>query len=213
MSAIHRRTIPILITFFAGLLMTTEWFLPIPGISEWTDAAKTIAVIIVGFMFIPGLMNLVASHYAKINESFKTRKNNQWFYSGVLIFVIALFIVPGVVLGPPSGTYSWIFNYLLLPTSATGYAAILFPMLAGCYRAVRARSPEATILVVTVVIVLLANAPIWAANIPGVTEISAWLFKALVDPVYRAITIGVGIGSLVVALKTLLGLETRHLGG
>ena len=212
MSTFYRKTIPVLITFFAGMLMAVEWFVPISGIGAWTDVVKSIAVIVVGFMFIPGLINLVYSHLSRTRESLKSRKDNQWFYSCVLLFVVALFIVPGVVLGPTSATYTWIFNWILTPSAATGYAAILFPMLAGCYSSVRARGREAAVLVASVVIVLLANAPLWAAAIPYLADLSALLFRLFVDPVFRAITIGVGIGSLVVSLRTLLGLETRHLG-
>lgn len=193
--------------------MTVEWFTPVPGISTWTDTVKSIAVIVVGFMFIPGLVNLSLDHLTKIRTSLQQAgRRSQWFYSGTLLFVIALFIVPGLALGPASTTYTWIFNYILLPAAATGYAAALFPMLSGCYRSVRARTKEAAALLGAVIIVLLVNGPIWAAAIPYLAQLSALLFSMIVDPVYRAITIGVGIGSLVISLKTLLGLETRHLG-
>jgi hypothetical protein len=60
--------------------------------------------------------------------------------------------------------------------------------------------------------VILGNTPIFPAYFPGFFYTREWIFTAVVGGAYRGIRIGVGMGAVVLGIRTLLGLETGYLG-
>jgi hypothetical protein len=76
----------------------------------------------------------------------------------------------------------------------------------------RARTFEAALLFTTAVLVILGNTPIFPAMFPQFFYIREWIFGPIVGGAYRGIRIGIGMGAVVLGIRTLIGLETGYLG-
>jgi hypothetical protein len=112
-----------------------------------------------------------------------------------------------------TGDESWfIKGYVgvLNPVTSTMFALLVLHRL-GAYRAFRARSVIATILLVSAVIVMLGRVPMGEQLIPGIAGVSDWLLNVPNMAAKRAIAIGLGLGGSATALKIVLGIEAPHL--
>jgi hypothetical protein len=76
----------------------------------------------------------------------------------------------------------------------------------------RARSIESALLLITGVIVMLRNAPIGNVIWTGFPVIGSWLLDVPSVAGNRAVFIGVGIGTVLLGLRVLLGYERSYLG-
>ncbi len=119
----------------------------------------------------------------------------------------------GIFMGRSSDTYQWMYTNFNLPLSSTAYAATLFYLASATYRVIRARSTETTILVVVSIVVIMGNMPMFVTYIPALMTVKNWLAEVVVTAAYRAITIGVGLGGILMGVRTLLAMETGFLGG
>jgi hypothetical protein len=109
---------------------------------------------------------------------------------------------------------------------AAMFSIIAFFILSAAYRAFRARSVEATILLGTALIVILSLMGIVSAYWDGavtslagdsankdlilnfkITEISNWLRNTFQTPAITGIRFGIGLGTLSMAIRIWLGLE------
>ncbi len=148
-----------------------------------------------------------------------TRQREDWVYS--LILLVTMFIYAGfrayVEINPTNATaaanYALIYNYILSPLSSGIWACLAFYVASASYRAFRARSLEATILLISAVVVMLGAAPIGAQIWSKFPKIQRWLLNVPNMTGQRGIVIGAAIGSFVTALRVLLGIERGHLGG
>jgi len=81
------------------------------------------------------------------------------------------------------------------------------------YRAFRARTLEAAILLVSGTIVMLANAPVGGSIWGGFTPLKDWIFDVPNMSTMRGITIGAALGALALGARTLMGKERGYLRG
>jgi hypothetical protein len=92
------------------------------------------------------------------------------------------------------------------------YSSLAFYMAYGAYKVLRARNFEAGLLFITAVLVILGNTPIFPATYPGFFYMREWIFGPIVSGAYRGVRIGIGMGAVVLGIRTLLGMETGYLG-
>lgn len=92
------------------------------------------------------------------------------------------------------------------------YSSLAFYMAYGAYKVLRARTFEAALLFATAVLVIIGNTPIFPAMFPGFFHMREWIFGPIVGGAYRGIRIGIGMGAVVLGIRTLIGLETGYLG-
>jgi hypothetical protein len=99
-----------------------------------------------------------------------------------------------------------------LPLGSTAYAATLFYLASATYRVLRARSTETIILLVVGIVTIMSNMPMLVTYIPPLLTFKTWIADVIVKSSYRAITIGVGLGGILMGVRTLLAMETGFLG-
>jgi hypothetical protein len=112
----------------------------------------------------------------------------------------------------PGGPLQWTYDNLYSPMSATMFSLLGFFIASAAFRAFRARSLEATLLLGTAVIIMLGQVPLGAA-VPGVAELSAWILAVPLTAAKRALTFGVALGAIATALRIIFGVERAYLGG
>jgi hypothetical protein len=141
-------------------------------------------------------------------------RKEQIGFSAVLLFMLAVHIVIGLVTGQyeQGVAYNWLYNSIYMPISSTMYSSLAFYMAYGAYKVLRARNFDAALLFITAVLVIIGNTPMFPAIYPGFFHMREWIFGPIVSGAYRGVRIGIGIGAVVLGIKTLIGMETGYLG-
>ena len=202
-----QRELPKVITFVVGMFLAVQYFIP-HKISEAIYTTSLDWDIIIGiFAIILGIASLIHFHMTKIH-----RKEPAYRYSYVLLAGLAFMIITGIWTGVESESLflRWGYTGILNPVSSTMFALLAFYIASAAFRAFRARTVVATILLVSAVIVMLGRVPVGEA-IPGITWLSDRLLNVPNMAAKRAIAIGLGLGGSATALKIVLGIEAPHL--
>jgi len=207
----YKRDIPLAITFLVGIIAVLEYYTDVQVIADTFTIIKNYGIVLQAFALGLGAVNLFRVHGRRISER---RGGNDWLFSGWLLLMMIVFIIFGLWRGQfdTDPTYSWLYNAIYLPLGSTMYSSLAFYMAYGAYKVLRARNFEATLLFITAVLVIIGNTPIFPAYYPGFFHMREWIFTAVVGGAYRGIRIGVGMGAVVLGIRTLLGLETGYLG-
>ena len=203
-----KRTIPIVITFLVGFLMIGQWFLNIASVDGVATSIQQWGIILSAFAMGIGSVNIIIRNVRRIQK----REGIDWLYAIWLLSVFFLFSIVGIGFGSDSPQYRYIFNTILQPLSGTMYPATLFFLSSAIYRTFRVRNKEALAFVFAGSLMLLANAPIVASFLPFMTPLKAWIMDVEVTSAYRAILLGIGLGTIMLGFRVLFGIETAHLG-
>ncbi|RJO67348.1 MAG: hypothetical protein C4523_09895 [Myxococcales bacterium] len=116
-------------------------------------------------------------------------------------------------------SFQWIFDNVYSPLSSTMFALLAFFIASAAYRAFRAHSPEALLLLLAGFVVMLGQIPLgdtltaWLPEWLQMSDIADWIMIYPNMASQRAIMIGVALGVISTALKIILGLERGYLGG
>lgn len=208
MSLLVRRQIPVLIVFVTALLVMVDYFLKIPGTGPVVKDLQNWGIILAAFALGFGAVNLFYLHTRHISR----RTPGQWPFSIWLLVVLIIFTVVGVAAGATSDQYSWLYNASYFALSATVYSSLGFYMTSGCYRALRARNAESTLLLIVGAIILMMNAPAFVVAVPIVGEMGSWISAVPTTSAQRGIMIGASLGAIALGVRTMTGRETGFLG-
>jgi hypothetical protein len=106
----------------------------------------------------------------------------------------------------------WIYDKFFAPLQATMFSLLAFYIASAAFRAFRARSVEATLLLAAGAIVMLGQVPLGDELTFGLaTPMHAFLMGNVVKAGQRAIIIGASLGVLATGLRIVLGLERSYL--
>jgi len=195
--------------------------------------------ILSGFLLGLGMFSLLRIHGRRV-----AKQQTDWVFSLVLLASMFGMILFGywdfIVRQSPAGAKipfapspDWgyaqygkdlLFDGLLQQMDATMFSLIAFFILSAAYRAFRARSLEATILLITALIVILSLMGVvvnfWDAGVTALAHdpnspltnlklsvIAKWLQDTLQSSSIRGLDFGVGIGLLAMSLRLWLSLE------
>lgn len=221
-----KRTIPLLITFLCGWAMVIQYyFVPLNFLGEkmtnWFAAITAFAYV------------LAAGSLYVVNGKRVRDRSEGWMYNVVLLVSLTMTLYLGIFnqllgLGYPghlpidAGTnFDWMFQYIFTPLSATMFALLAFYIASACYRAFKARSIEATLLLGTAFLVMLLRVPL-GEYLFNFVNVGGWDINWFLDKIIiggfsnagqRAIQVAAAIGLISVSLKIILGIERSYLGG
>lgn len=205
-----KRTLPLMIVIVFGFLFVGYTFIPHKVSQDFYDWYMDWLKAMSPFGVILGIMSITMAHTARIQ-----RRVANWPYSIVTLFGMYFTASSGFIWGTQEGTpYMWIFRNIQMPMGATMFALLAFYIASAAYKAFRARSAEATVLLVAAVIVMLGQVPIGVAMFgEGITDITQWILDVPNLASKRGIALGVGLGMVATSLRILLGIERTYLGG
>lgn len=204
-----------MIVMVGGILMILQYFIPhqisdtiFEYYTDWTP-------IIVAFALVLGVGSLTRIHSHKIR-----RKSKNWPYSWAVLIPLYLMPVlahmwPGSVSGgmdSPS-IFHFIFMHVQVPIQATMFSLLAFYIASAAFRAFRAKSALATLLLLSAVVVMLGQVPIGELLGRWFPETGLWILRYPNLAAKRAIMLGVGFGMLATNLKIIFGVERSWLGG
>lgn len=229
-----KRTIPILITSLVGFALVIAFFVPREPFATIDRLVPDFFNIIAAFAFVLGGGNLLRVHLTKV-----TRRDHEWVYSLVTLVGFLLMLGFGLLkiaktdggIGPnfsmelsdPALFFNWLYDGVFTPCQATMFSLLAFFVASASYRAFRAKTPEATVLLIAAFVILLGRTPVGefvTAWIPApfdqylhVPNLSQWIMSTPNLAGQRTIQIGIALGIISSSLRLILGIERSHLGG
>lgn len=187
-----------------GCFMAVQYF--IPAMVPVYDRINDYLQIIFAFSIVLGVASVVHRHGGRLRK-----RKKDWLYSLAAIASMALMLAAGFIGGRGrESLFQQLFNAVLLPVQATMFALLAFYLASASFRAFRTRSLDATVLLISAVIVMIGRLD--DGQTLHIPDISRWILNSPNLVAKRAILIGVGLGMASTALKVVLGIERSYLG-
>ena len=210
------RTLPVIIAFCFGAMGIAIYYIPHAGAQNIERELALWLRIVAAFAYFLGLYSLMNLHWERIR-----RKTAGWGYSLIVYAsfgLMFLFVVYNDGSGPfqpqaRGGGYQWLFQNVQVPCSSTMFSLLAFFIASAAYRTFRARTPEAAILLVAAVIMMLGRVPIGRAISDLLPQAAEWLMEVPNLAAKRGILLGVSLGAIATSLRIIFGIERSYLGG
>lgn len=200
-SILRRREVPMALCIFTTVFLLFSYYTNIaPDLASnfrvWMTQISMFA------MFV-GVVMLIQRHVQMI-----MRRTPGWQYSIVVFF---FFIMYTIVQYSSKDVYTFVLNNIYTPMTYAGTGAIVPVVI--YYRGARIKSIYSAILILTLFISNFYNSVIGPVIFgPGIIPLGAWIKDVINTGAMRAITIGMGLGLLVVLIRVILGMEVSYLG-
>ncbi len=184
------------------------------ALSDWV-------VIIMSFALIVGGIDILRFHLARIRRE----GMGQAPFSTVTIALLVLMVVFALhgwylsYADPAAGIaittqpqFRWLYLNVYAPADAAVYSILVFYIASASYRAFRVRNPMALLLLITALIVVFGNTTIGGLIWPGFLPLRDWIMTVPNTAAFRPITIGAGLGVIILGLRLLTWREISWMG-
>ena len=173
----------------------------------WGGIKSTWALVPLAFLFALWIVWRV--HTAKTKRGSENYGYGYVLLGGMIVMLIYFFL-------PTSGgvedyTYRQFFYYIMVPIQATMFSLLAFFIASAAFRAFRARSVIATLLLLAALVIMVRFVPMGPIS-TVVSDAAGWILRVPNLAAKRAIIIGVGLGAVATALKVMVGIERSYLG-
>lgn len=200
MSILRRKEIPMSLYIIAMVFLLFSNYTGIASniasdVRSWGIAIATFAALI-------GVISISYLNIIKIYE-----KRDGWPYSIVMFVCFIVFFVCAYVYEPG---YTWIISCISIPLGAAFLSG--FNTLGVIFRGSHVRSYWSAIIIFSVIITALYMVSIGPVIWPGIIDIAVWIKDYPTTGVFRAVTMGIGIGLLMLVVRAILGMEKSYLG-
>jgi hypothetical protein len=186
-----------LVQFFVPSRLSTNAY---NEITNWVQ-------IIYAFALIVGVVGLLKYHFSRVS-----RRQTGWFYNLVTVASLIIMALLGFIGGRgDGGSFMWVFNNMMAPMQATVFSLLAFFVASAAYRGFLARNVEAFLLLFSAVMIMFGIASV-GNSIPPFSDIANWILLNPSMTARRGIFIGVGLGTIAVSLRVILGVERTYLG-
>ena len=213
-----KRQVPLVLCFLFGVVMILTEFSPHATSQSIYNEIVNWTLIVWPFATVLAVATLVQTHWARIQ-----RRSEHWQYSYVVFAGIIVMAAIGVPFGMKHPAFEWLFNNLQVPMGATMFSLLAFFIASAAFRAFRARNTEATLLLVTALIVMMGNVPVgdliwnevlaWSPWSDKVSEARQWILNNPNLSARRGIVLGISLGGISQSIRIILGIERSYLSG
>ncbi len=213
--------LPLFLVLITGILGALPFIIPHSIAQNFDNEFRNTVIRIIGaFSLVLGVGSIIRHHTYKI-----THKREHWQYSYVLLISLLISAVIGLFGGIDAngwlptriGSFNFdiqtLFTYIEVPLGATMFAMLAFFMASAAYRAFRARTFEATLLLIAAFIMMLGSVPLSNYIFPKLPSFAEWILTVPNTAAKRGMGFGISLGTLATSLKIILGIERGWLGG
>lgn len=182
------------------LILVAEFFFPVPEVVQSINSElQTFTAICAAFAMLLGSANIM-----KVYGSRVIKKSSNWEYAVLLLAFLFTTIGFGLLEGTGGTYFKWLYNNIQVPAAATVYAIIGFYVVFAAYRAFRARTVEASILLVTGFLTLMWGSSIGHVIWPGIGQVVPWIVDVPNTAGFRGYTVAVAIATVAVGSALFL---------
>jgi hypothetical protein len=189
-------------------LALVQYFVPYEAVSsvyartlEWMQVIFASGLILGGVSFARGHLRKLGSH------------RNERVYSLLALLSLCAMLAAGAVGIGRDSAFLWLFDHVQAPLQQTVFSLLAFFVASAAFRGFRLRNLETGLLLLVALVVMLGRIPPGEMASSQLPRLAAWLVDVPAVAAKRGILIGVGLGSVAVALRVLLGIERSWLGG
>ena len=230
-----KRQWPIIIAFVMGIVMWARFYIPTEQSQTLQDEFMRWARILFGFAAMLGILSLLHHHWNKIKL-----KRPGFGFSVVTLVAFVIMALTGLLpiswswlgfaenLRSSHGPHMYMFEHMFVPMQATMFSVLAFFIASAAFRAFRARSIEATALLIAGCVIMIGRVPVgdWLAtvttvemgglgarsliNFPYVTD---WLLNIPNAAAQRGIILGVILSQIAISVRIIFGIERTYMGG
>jgi hypothetical protein len=202
-----KQSIAVFIAVFFGLVTLIALLFDVGGVSAiilgWASFLAAIALVL-------GVLNLLLVHLTRL---FRERN----LYSGVLVLGLLMVFV-AALLDELNGSdnVNLIFNWVQAPLEAALASLLaIFLLLAGVQLLKRQRTLWALLFSLTAIVMLLGQALLTSSLLPTalrqpVNQVVEFVENVVVMAGIRGLLIGVALGTLLLSLRLLMGVERPY---
>lgn len=202
-----KQTLPLIIVFAFGFFVIIAFFVPLRAFQSASQTFETWYTGVLAFFVFIGIFNIV-----KVNVNKIQRRVSDWQYSIILLLFLILMMGAGFIGGSDGGLFNYLFEHMQIPLGATMFSLLAFFVASAAFRAFRARTPEATLLLIAAVIVMIGRVPIGYYIWRGFPSVVEWIMNVPNTAAKRGILFGADLGLISMALRVLLGIERSYMG-
>jgi len=200
--------LPVVIAFLSGFIMILAFFSANPGIVNFSQNLLTWVTIVGGISLLLGIVSIL-----KVNLKIISEKGKDWWLKLILVLFVFGMSISGLLWGTQEKTpFDWLFQNIQSPMMSTMFSILAFFIASAAYRAFRARTREATILLFTSVIVMLGRIPLGQYLWDKLPDYADWIMAYPNLAVQRGIIIGAALGAAAMSLRIILGIERAYMG-
>jgi hypothetical protein len=203
-----RTQLAVIIAFFSGMVMVVAFFVPWKPLEDLSQDLLTFVTIVGGFTLLLGIVNILQANLRAVK-----RKESQWGFKLLLIVTLLTMALSSFIWGTQEGTvYHWMFQNMQAPMMSTMFSLLAFFIASAAYRAFRARTFQATVLLIFAVVVMLGRIPLGQFLWNKLPVITDWIMAYPNLAVQRGIIIGAALGAASMSLRIMLGIERTYMG-
>jgi biopolymer transport protein ExbD len=200
--------LPFVLMLVLGIFFVAQYYIPHSMVQQPASVMKQWKQPMGAMIMFVAAAGVIILHTKRVR-----RRQQRWGYSVVTLVSAAAMAIAGVGFGVQEGSlFAQWFKHLITPLESTMFSLLAFFIASAAFRAFRARTAGATILLVSAFIVILGLIPAVEAACPLLGDVAAFLLKYPNTAAKRAIMIGVALGAISVALKTIFGIDRTILG-
>jgi hypothetical protein len=212
-NALRRVEIPIAITIVCMLIQVIPYYVDIKVLNDTANTLQQWVLLVVTMATFVGLISVAQVHIKPIQKQSKG-----WYFSLIIIACMVVMAVTGlplqeVGLGTTNAVYDFLFRYVQTPLEGTTFSLLAFFITSAAYRAFRARNIEASLVLISGILMVCYNAPIFTTFWSPFKDIGTWINSVPNAATMRAVTMGAALGTLALAVRTLMGIERGYLRG
>lgn len=207
MSMTFKRTIPMLMVAFLALIMVFGYFFT-PEIGKVASSEVNLWAMLVW------CVSLVYGGTLSIRQNIYRimRRSEMWQYNILMLISFVITFGLGLIGGTENFYFKWIADNILMGAWPAMLGTAGFFMISASYRAFRFRTVDASLLLITGILITLRNTPLAVSYFPGFATIGNWIMGVLATGGSRGLLIGMAIGILSMGVRTILGYEKMYLG-
>jgi hypothetical protein len=207
------RQFPALLAFVAAMIPVVAFFIGTDAVQKLNTDFDSWLIIVAGFALPLGVVSFLMHHFTRIR-----RQHTRWPSSVISVGSFAVMALLGLFHGVgerPDGSlypFTWLFQHMFNPLSATMFSLLAFMVASAAFRAFRIRSVEAGLLMVSAVVVMLGRVPLGAFIHPVLPAVSDWIMQWPNTAAQRGIMIGAALGAASLSIRVILGIERPYMG-